>query len=953
MLMFAVGLAAITEMVDFNVISNLTDLFNPSTSAVSTNASTGGLGDSGYVSHGSVGEIWTHKKGFAIPGTNESVSVSAYFWLANANYGHGGLGFAIANINQKVSYCSPSSNSMGTHFKRGSGSFLNNTDIEDVSWGVDMSLNAWYKMSYTLTNKGSSVFDATIDIWPSDSDGILGTQFAHKSRNGLTNMSFTEGTTVFPYFGFDDSCFSKMDNFEMPLSELFADTDFSGAGAGTAASPYVITTPGQLNQVRNFLDSNFILANDIDLNVSPYNTGEGWVPIGVPGDPYTLLDLSLAQMGFFTITGPGSSGGEVTTGPIHIPADMWEIQMWMENAGFASSASVADLGGQRYALYNIISVNLDIFEGSGYTQEVTFPPFSGIFDGNGKTISNLYINRTASEYQGLFGKAGGATLKDLSLTGVSVTGYRNIGALLGQGSSTVISNCHSMGSITGSAIVGGLAGLFLGTVSNCSSTGAVVGTYKTPDSMCLVGGLIGFIMNTSINSSYSTSNVSGLLYGWLGGLVGYADNSSLNNCYARGSVTTGNSACVGGLVGYIELGNVTNCYSTGAVIGTGLSTGGMFGTTEECEADGCYWDTETSMRTNATGEGDAVATACSTDNMTYTYNAFSDWDFVNIWREDVFGTMNNGYPYLALADYLEGVDVQVGEAVITVTGGNANNGAGSIPGYTGLVFVPEQTFSFIGSGTLTITITTTAQYGAYWQASTWHPVTNSGGQLVFVINFDAKGEVPVVIGNEDQTLPVELSSFTAVETSLNYVQLNWTTQSESGLIGYYVYRGAISNISGASSVSALISATNTSQTQNYSFVDNDVSQGTWYYWLQNLDMDGSSNYFGPISVTVTDGDNETPDIPQITSLNNIYPNPFNPSTTISYGLAKAEKVNIQIYNVKGQLVHNLVSETKQTGNYRIVWNGTNDKGQALTSGMYIVKMTAGAYSRATKVIVMK
>ncbi|MDZ4120839.1 MAG: hypothetical protein U1C33_00345, partial [Candidatus Cloacimonadaceae bacterium] len=88
-----------------------------------------------------------------------------------------------------------------------------------------------------------------------------------------------------------------------------------------------------------------------------------------------------------------------------------------------------------------------------------------------------------------------------------------------------------------------------------------------------------------------------------------------------------------------------------------------------------------------------------------------------------------------------------------------------------------------------------------------------------------------------QTLPVELSSFTAVITPQNYVKLDWITQSETGVLGYYVFRNTENNLSNAIQVCPLISANNTSQVQIYSFIDNDVEPGLYYYWLQNVDFD--------------------------------------------------------------------------------------------------------------------
>ena len=98
-----------------------------------------------------------------------------------------------------------------------------------------------------------------------------------------------------------------------------------------------------------------------------------------------------------------------------------------------------------------------------------------------------------------------------------------------------------------------------------------------------------------------------------------------------------------------------------------------------------------------------------------------------------------------------------------------------------------------------------------------------------------------------ETLPVELSSFTAVMTAQNYVLLEWVTQSETGVSGYYLFRSLTNNLSGAERINAFITATNTSQETSYVFTDREATPGyLWYYWLQNIDLDGNLDFHGPL-----------------------------------------------------------------------------------------------------------
>jgi hypothetical protein len=108
-------------------------------------------------------------------------------------------------------------------------------------------------------------------------------------------------------------------------------------------------------------------------------------------------------------------------------------------------------------------------------------------------------------------------------------------------------------------------------------------------------------------------------------------------------------------------------------------------------------------------------------------------------------------------------------------------------------------------------------------------------------------------------------------------------------------------------------------------------------------------------VRVTGGtDEDDPVIPVFTTtLNNNYPNPFNPETTISYSLSESQNVKIEIYNVRGQLVRTLVNENKAAGNHKVVWTGVDNNNRSVSSGIYYYKMTAGKYSSSKKMVLMK
>jgi flagellar hook assembly protein FlgD len=98
---------------------------------------------------------------------------------------------------------------------------------------------------------------------------------------------------------------------------------------------------------------------------------------------------------------------------------------------------------------------------------------------------------------------------------------------------------------------------------------------------------------------------------------------------------------------------------------------------------------------------------------------------------------------------------------------------------------------------------------------------------------------------------------------------------------------------------------------------------------------------------------DTPDIPISTRIDAVYPNPFNPSTTISYIILKDAVVNISIFNDRGQLVRNINENHKIAGSYKTVWNGMDNYGNTCASGIYYLKMQAGNDVSIHKAVIMK
>lgn len=220
---------------------------------------------------------------------------------------------------------------------------------------------------------------------------------------------------------------------------------------------------------------------------------------------------------------------------------------------------------------------------------------------------------------------------------------------------------------------------------------------------------------------------------------------------------------------------------------------------------------------------------------------------------------------------------------------------------------------------------------------------NNAATITFALEQDEEPPVPPV--------PVELSSFTATLTGQFYVQLAWTTQTETQMVGYRVYRSTTADQSTIELIdNPLVPATNTSTAQNYTVVDKDVLIGqTYYYWLEAVDYN-NSNFHGPVSVTVTG--NVPPVLPEVTEMKNAYPNPFkaNSSTNIEVSLKAGDTGTLSIYNVQGQLVK-IVSLTE--GTHMVNWNGRDTRGNACGSGIYFYKLSTQSMNQTKKMVIVK
>ena len=335
-----------------------------------------------------------------------------------------------------------------------------------------------------------------------------------------------------------------------------------------------------------------------------------------------------------------------------------------------------------------LTENIDLSEfchakdGTKYTEEVNWTPignsdnmYQGTFDGNGKTISNLYINATYWDigitlFAGFFGYTdAGGSIKNITFDNAkvkSIDDYRT-GILVGIAASCIeniktLANC----SVEGKDYVGGIAGKANGNIGNCENHAMVNGA-------SFVGGIVGDYVYSS-NSITSCANY-GVVTGTgnsVGGMVGNFDSGTIQNCANYGNVT--GTFNIGNLIGYAGECNLDNVLSTGNVTATSAERAGLLvGNIENSSstASGILaYNSSAKLTINGTVQtGDAVkaigggSLTSAEKIMAFTEEQLKSGLVANQLQKNVSGSARwgqklntNDYPLLGSADevYLDG-----------------------------------------------------------------------------------------------------------------------------------------------------------------------------------------------------------------------------------------------------------------------------------------------------------
>ncbi len=198
-------------------------------------------------------------------------------------------------------------------------------------------------------------------------------------------------------------------------------------------------------------------------------------------------------------------------------------------------------------------------------------------------------------------------------------------------------------------------------------------------------------------------------------------------------------------------------------------------------------------------------------------------------------------------------------------------------------------------------------------------------------------------GQVDGPLPVELATFDAVG-AVDAIHLSFTTASESNNARFEIWKGGSADGEFAKLVD-LPSQGNSATEHRYEYTDREVTaeQSYWYY-LADVDLQGNRTEHRERMASATAA---SVVIPAEYALS-VYPNPFNPTTTISFTLQDAGEVRLVVYDVSGRLVRELVHRALTAGEHQVAFEARD-----LPTGVYLVRMECGRYSATRKLLLLK
>ena len=428
------------------------------------------------------------------------------------------VGFGNNRINQNITVNYSSGNS-------GIGDLLNTIVELDDSHSIRINVSSYYKyfiLNYTYYYNGN-ITGQFEDVYIDDDVELLYVDYQINKYDDPLNPGIVD-RAMMRY----DNMYGENNSVNVTIAYPENKT-FLGMNKGVEVTPHlydtVNTTAHDLGYTDTLLDStNGYTIRSFSVPILNDSIIPIWFKISSSYGEYNNLRM--------WITG-SFAGGDGTSG------DPYQIETWAQLDETRDNLSASyilnnnlDKDDTGYDTYASSSAN----SGSGWNP--IDDGFTGTFDGNNYTISDLYISRTSTWEVGLFTSLDTADINNVGLINVDISGNERVGALVGHIDANGLS-----------------------TISN----------------------------------SYSTGNVSAEM-SRVGGLVGYSENANIKNCYSSANTS---GASNGGFTGNHDIGNISYCFSTGEISGPfGLSG---FAYNNEDTIYNCFWDNQTSGQTTSDG----------------------------------------------------------------------------------------------------------------------------------------------------------------------------------------------------------------------------------------------------------------------------------------------------------------------------------------------------------------
>jgi DNA-binding beta-propeller fold protein YncE len=227
------------------------------------------------------------------------------------------------------------------------------------------------------------------------------------------------------------------------------------------------------------------------------------------------------------------------------------------------------------------------------------------------------------------------------------------------------------------------------------------------------------------------------------------------------------------------------------------------------------------------------------------------------------------------------------------------------------------------------------------------PLTTSEEGRVMVTLF--RGEEPIGMGMSPGTftiampVAIKLTNFEAAVEDGDAV-VRWTTGVEAGTEGFHLVRSEVEDGLYDRVNEDMIAAVGGADGARYEYRDESVRPNRKYYYkLQEIATSGLGQEYGPYELVY-----------KLTfALEQNSPNPFNPITTIRFSVASDSHVQLAIYDVAGRRIRTLIDGNRRADMYKEVWDGTNDAGQQVATGVYFYRLTAGKFVQTRKMLLLK